>query len=412
MLRSNKENNTFMTYESDSLTNDSVLDTLTNDSVPLVSDDGGDSLTTDSVLDTLTPDSVPAVVGLDWERDGWRVSVNGVDPEFMSKEALLTATFADADYVVVEQAHMRERDVYSVAQVYTEDELRSLPFRDKIRLFPGMPGQLGRAARAVGNVTGELDKWGNPVPDKTKDAQTMSLYAQQSPAQLASWKCLKLPDEDPSRRLWPARDAIREDMKRTMNKVRVAWNAKPTAEKYALPEVVMFCGFLDAVMDDLTDGVKEQFGIRRSSKGIRVERMSAALTVFLAVRHRDGTLRTRPDGEFVGIRFLLDTIGMSSSYRPNLSRSQLTYHGMRHYKGGRDGGCRGEYMRNLRHFMQIIRDFDGDSLTVDSVLDTLTSNSVPVDPAGDSLTVDSVLDTLTSYSEPCGNTTKEVAATR
>lgn len=359
----------------ESLTLDSVPDTLTLYSDPSnTSSPGSDSLTPDSVPDTLTLHSEPVVAGLDWERDGWRVSIAGAPAVKVSRDDMLTTNLLDAaDIVVVEQAHMRPRTVYSVAQVYTEDELRTLPFRSKIRLFPGMPGQLARAARAVGNVSNKVNEYGQPLPDKDKDAETMAMFAAASPERVASWKRLKLPEEDPARKLWPARDQLRDDLREALNPLRTAWNAKSTAEKYALPEVARFCALLDSTFDDLSDGVKEQFGIRRSRNGIRVERMPAALTVYLAVYTREGDLRLRPDGQFIGVRFILDSIGMSSSYRPNMARSQLTYHGMRHYKGGRDGGARSEYMRNLRHFIQILR--DSDSLTADSVPDTLTVHS-------------------------------------
>lgn len=372
----------------ESLTPDSVLDTLTLHSIPSSpsSPNDSDSLTRDSVLDTLTPHSGPVVAGLDWERDGWRVSINGAPCIKIGRDELLTMTFDGVDLVIVEQAHMKERNVYSVAQVYTADELRRLACRSKIKLFPGMPGQLARAARTVGNVrrdaTGEpvLEDRGGykvTVPDKDRDAETMALYAAASPERVATWKPLRLDEDDPSRRLWPARDALRNDLREALNPLRTAWNAKSTAEKYALPEVADFCALLDANFDALTAGIKEQFGIRRSRNGIRVERMSAALTCYLAVYTRNGELRTRPDGGFIGVRFILDAIGLSSSYRPNMARSQLTHYGMRHYKGGRDGGARSEYMKNLRQFLAIMRDAASDPLTPDSVLDTLTVHSAP-----------------------------------
>jgi len=297
------------------LTSDSVPDTLTVHSVPSIPDNQSDSLTGDSVLDTLTIHSGPLVVGLDWERDGWRVSYGQGVGVKMTRAALLNEPFTAAALVIVEQAHMKERNAYSVAQVYTAAELAILACRDKVKLFPGMPGQLAKAAREVGNISGEVNEYGTPLPDKEKDAETMALYAAKSPQRVCTWKPLRLAGEDPSRRLWPARDALRDDLREALNPLRSAWNAKPTA----------------------------------------------------------GNLRTRPDGEFIGIRFILNAIGLSSSYRPNMARSQLTHHGMRHYKGGRDGGERSQYMRNLRHFMQLLRDH---TLTDDSVPDALTRHSV------------------------------------
>lgn len=394
------------TFGSDPLTEDSVLDTLTTHSEPANLFDRGDPLTMDSVLDTFTQHSEPLVVGLDWERDGWRVSVGGASCTKMSREALLNEPFAGIDLVIVEQAHMRERNAYSVAQVYTAEELRRLRCRAKIKLFPGMPGQLARAARAVGNVTTETNEWGGFLPDKTKDAETMAQFAAASPARLASWKPLYLEGEDPSRRLWEARDALRDDLKEALNPLRAAWNAMGTAEKYALPEVADFCALLDANFDKLSPEVKAMFGIKRGRNGIRVEKMAAALTCYLAVYTREGEIRLRPDGKFIGIRFILDSIGMSSSYKPNMARSQLTHHGMRWY--GKKASepvsqaLRSKYMRHLRHFLQFLRDAAGDPLTADSVLDTLTEHSEPRSAifAGDPLTRDSVLDTLTQHSEP------------
>ena len=121
----------------DVLTLDSAPDALTNHSTQNP-DNNSDALTPDSAPDALTKHSAPVVVGLDWERDGWRVSEAGKPSCSLPKDALLRAKFLDADYVVVEQAHMRERDVYSVAQVYTRDELQQLLFMDQLRLFPGL----------------------------------------------------------------------------------------------------------------------------------------------------------------------------------------------------------------------------------------------------------------------------------
>jgi hypothetical protein len=361
-----------------------------------------DSLTHDSVPDTLTGHSVPVFAGLDWERDGWRVSVDGAPATKVSRDALLGMKFDGVDHVIVEQAHMRERNIYSVAQVYTADELDSLACRAKVKLFPGMPGQLARAAREVGNITDKVNEYGHPLPDKTKDAETMALFAKKSPNRVSSWKPLRAVNLDPSRRLWPARQALRDDLKEALNPLRSAWNVKPTAERYALPEVVRFCELLDRIFDDLTDGIKEQFGIRRSRNGIRVERMSAAITCYLAVYTREGERRSRPDGGFIGIRFILDAIGLSSSYRPNMARSQLTHYGMRRYKGGRGGGCRSEYMRNLRRFLAIMR--DAATISCETACSTRSRDTDSAANSGsDSLTHDSVPDTLTHHSVPAAD---------
>ena len=331
---------------------------------------------------------MPVVVGLDWERDGWRVSYCGQPAVRMSRGDLLADEFPGVDLLIVEQAHMRERNIYSVAQVYSKDELLRLAARGKVKLFPGMPGQLSKAARAVGNISGAVNNYGHPLPDKTKDAETMALFAMQSPARVASWKPLV---SNSSRTLWEPRNALRDDLREVLNPLRSAWNSKGIHERYALPEVADFCALLSQHYEHLPAAVREQFGISqkrlttkdgtptaasRVANGIRVERMSAAITCYLLVYTRDGQLRVRPDGRFIGIRFILDAVGMSSSYVPNMARSQLTHHGMRNYKGGRDGGCRSEYMRNLRHFLQFLRDASG-SLTLDSELDSLTYHSGP-----------------------------------
>jgi hypothetical protein len=359
-------------------------------------------------MNTATNSIAPVVVGLDWERGNWRASYAGQPSVLMTRDELLEETFPGVDVIVVEQAHMQERNDHSVAQIYFAGELESMAARAKIKLFPSMPGQLAKAARAVGNV--QKNDAGEPVlkpvqgtsyytsvPDKTKDAETMSLYATLSPDRLRSWKPLRGIDESPSRHLWPARQQLRDDLRIALNPLRSAWAHKQTAERYALPEVDRFVRLLADNFDAIPEGVKQQFGISRVKKmvtaagkptkeskigyGIRVKHMTAAMTVYLSAYTLDGDLRLNPDGGFTGVRFILDAIGMSSSYRPNMARSQLTHYGMRHYKGGRDGGFRSEYMRNLRHFLAFLRDadkLDGDSLTQDSVLDTLTLHSVPV----------------------------------
>lgn len=313
-------------------------------------------------LTVLTPDAesttlLSRTVGVDWERGiGWNVSYAGLPTVTISKEDFLHEPFDGYDVVIVESAHLKPRNVYSVAQVYTEDELRVLACKDKIRLFPSMPGQLAKAAREVGNVSDKVNDWGAAMPDKDKDAETLALYAGGNPKKVAAWKKFYLPDEDPYRHLWEPRDELREELKLALNPIRQAWNNMKTAEKYALPEVVDLCALIERNFDKLPDDVKTQYGIRKTRNGVRIEKMSSAITVYLSVRTRDGELRTRPDGQFIGVRFILDAIGMSGTYMPNMARSQMTHHGMRHYKGGRDGGHRIEYMRNMRHLVQFLRD--------------------------------------------------------
>lgn len=297
--------------------------------------------------DSLILDRGPVVAGLDWERDGWRVSVAGSSAVRVSREALLTDPLDGIDAVVVEAPHMRERNVYSVAQVYTEEELERLAFRKKVRLFPCALAP--RAARYAGNVL-PTDKPNVFKPDKTKDAESIAAYAVAHPAQLQSWKRYKLPHEDAARSKWTARDDLRDALREALNPLRVAWNGKLTAERYALPEVVRFCDLLNAQYDALTPEVRAQFGITRSKNGMRVARMPAAITLYLALYERDGTLRRCPKGHPYGTQFVLDAIGMSHSNKPNMARSQLTYHGLRHYKGTR---C--EYMRNIRRFLRVLR---------------------------------------------------------
>lgn len=374
----------------DALTYDDSLDASTARSAQAL---GPDLLTPDDAPDASTGHSGPVrVVALDWERDGWRVSYGGEPATKLSREALLLEDFPAVDVVLVEQAHMRERNPYSVAQVYTADELARLPFRDRIRLFPGK--KIPDAARFAGNIKG-TDDYGRGIPDKDKDAESLATYGLAHPESMKSWKPLYLAGEDPSRRLWPARDALRDDLREAVNLIRAAWNSMGTAEKYALPEVARFCALLDDNFDALTPGIKEQFGIRRSRNGIRVERMSSAITVYLAVFDRDGNLRTRPDGGFIGCRFILSAIGMSHSHRPNLARSQLTHYGMRHYKGGKAGGCRGEYMRNLRNFVAYLRNCD--SLTDYVAPDAATRSS---GPGRDLLTPHVAPDAATENSRP------------
>ena len=358
-----------MTKTSELLTPDNALDAFTINSNPssTILDDlltehetqvvsiepsrrtAQDPLIVDSVLDTLTAHSEPVVVALDWERDGWRVSKNGMPAKRVSRADLLKMPFAEADVVVVEQAHLRERNAYSVAQVYDLDQLRKLACAEKIRLFPGKT--VHKASLFAGNVTGKLDAFDRPTPDKNKDAESIASFASAHPEKLYSWKRFVLPENDPSRRLWAARDALRADLQEALNPLRVAWNNKPTAEKYQLPEVVDFCALLDRVYDDLTDGIKEQYGIKRGRNGIRVDKMASAITLYLCVFHRDGRLRLNPSGKFIGIRFILDSVGMSHSHKPNMARSQLTWHGLRHYKG-----TRREYMKNMRNFLALMRD--------------------------------------------------------
>lgn len=317
-----------------------------------------DSLTTASAPDALTGHSVPIIAGADWERDGWHVSVAGAPARKYTRAEFLAEPFADVDVLLIEAAHLKERNPYSVAQVYSADELRKLASRDKIKLFPGR--ETYKASNYTGHTVEKSDVRGNlvSVPDKTKDPESIALYAAAHPEKLAAWKLYR--NADANRALWPARDKLRDDIREAMNQIRVAWNAKPTAERYALPEVADFCALLDRNFDAIPEDVKDQFGIKRGRNGIRVERMSAAITVYLACYTREGELRLNPQGRFIGVRFILDAIGMSHSFQPNMARSQLTWHGMRYFDKKAsdpiDKAARSRYMLNLRKLIQFLRD--------------------------------------------------------
>lgn len=284
-----------------------------------------------------------SVLALDWERGTWSASLNGKKQFSIGKNGLLTQDFPDVDCVVVESAHMQRRNIYSVAQVYDENELRSLPFADKLRLFPER--QLSKAAKFAGNV----DKDGQVI--KEKDAESIAKFAVKHPEKLSAWRHFRFPGEEKSRHLWEARDAFRADIASAVNQLRYAWNNKLTEERYALPEVQAFIKRLDRIYDDVPEHLREMLGIKRGRNGLRVKRMSVALTLYLCVFTRNDVLRVRPDGKFIGVRFILDAIGMSHSRVPNLARSQLVFHGMRHFDG-----TRAEYMRNVRQFLALMRD--------------------------------------------------------
>lgn len=295
------------------------------------------------------------VYGADWERKGqWLISRNG-DPQYsLTRDEFKHATFADASDLIIEAAHLQERNKRSLAQVYELDELREIACADRIRLFPGK--KTYKASLYAGNAIVEVgpDGKSKTVCDKTKDAESLAKYALDHPLQLASWKTFKLPENDPSRKLWPPRADVREDVDLRMNELRAEWRGVGSPARHQLPEIAAIVGVLDANYSRLSQSVKEHYKLTylQRSHELRVgTKLSELVTAWMCVVNSDGTLRTRPDGEFVGIDFLRGAVGMSHKSVPNLARSQLTYHG-----GSLFVGTRGEYMKNLRNIMQMFRD--------------------------------------------------------
>ena len=84
--------------------------------------------------------------GLDWERDGLARQLRWRPATKLSRGAAPGGLPA-VDVVLVEQAHMRERwNPYSVAQVYTADELARLPFRDPFGCSPARRSRTPRGS--------------------------------------------------------------------------------------------------------------------------------------------------------------------------------------------------------------------------------------------------------------------------
>lgn len=220
-----------------------------------------------------------------------------------------------------------------------------MAFRDRLKMFPGKLAP--KAAVFAGNATKGAD--GRTTSDKTKDAESLAIYAAGHPASVQSWK--RYVEHEKNKHLWPARDALREDLKVAVNQIRAAWNAMGTAERYALPEVRQLIELLDRQFDNIPDDLREFFGLRRLKRTgeIRIDRLPVALTLYLAVYNRDGTLRQGPHGPY-GTRFVLSAIGMSHSHQPNLARSQLVWHGL-----GKFPGSRSAYMKALRSFLAMLK---------------------------------------------------------
>lgn len=290
--------------------------------------------------------TVHGVAAADWDAPSlWRISYPDGCKQNLTREEFLRCEFSKRfDVLVVEAAHLKERNELSVAQVYSKDELNNWRPYFEVKLFPAK------------STPKALEKVG--LQKNKDDAEAIRFLVRSRPDIFVSLKPFVAPKNNQKKiNSHMHRTAIREDIARTYNIFRAKLKTMTCDEARDMPEIVRCRARVESFYDSLSEEMCEQFNIRYMKKGPRkglllfespTQMMSAYYTVF----DKDDKLRVRPDGKFVGIRYLRDdVIGLSHSHQPNLMRSNLIFWGMRTSKLSKQ-----QFTRNFTKMLQLLRD--------------------------------------------------------
>jgi hypothetical protein len=252
----------------------------------------------------------------DWERGtGWLCS-NGQHDFVVSRQEFLAGSIAGKfDLIVIEAPHMGVRGPLSKAQIYSEDELEVIAelYPGQIALFPAK-----LTPRAQTEALG--------YHDKTRDAEAIHNLLTRHP----DIPLMAFPP--PHQRLYDALNEIRTDMTIRLNELRT------DDVKYKDPQFDHARELLHAKFNagELTDELIDWFGLKLKFQGKPKERLdfkeAPVMSVYVAVRNRDGSLRRDPAGRPIGREFFLKLLKQSAFHdKAGTARSNLMYHFLRNH---------------------------------------------------------------------------------
>lgn len=307
------------------------------------------------------------LVTADWDApQTWKIARwDGTYEQITRQEFLANKWYVEGTtHLVVEGAHLKERNEFSVAQVYSDLELNAWQPPCEVLLFP---------ARLAPKVLQFAEQ------QKNHDALALQMYLAAHPRTLRCLKKFQPPVLDFSRASWTWRDGVRDDITRMLNVTRAQWKGMRDEEMEALPYIQHCRSLVEQFIDDLTPEQQAQFRIKRGKAGPRkgavvFDSPTQIFTAYACVYNLQGQLRTNPQGQFIGVGAVLNqVVGLNHSHMPNLARANFMHFGLRpklhdpstsgKQRPKRDDSqeVRAEFMRNLKVIIRKFRDVESQS---------------------------------------------------
>jgi hypothetical protein len=276
----------------------------------------------------------PRIAGVDWDKPrSVRVSLPGSEDIInMPPDEFITWYRDEAsdvvDVICFERPHLRARGEFSRAQIWTADDLEKFDGGPPILMPNGK--KLRKMAAFAGNMK-EVQRDGKTQlePRKELDSLSIRMYAEAHPHVMQGWKQFVPPSKDRTPLTYHHRDALREDICRTINEWRELWQDVSGKEAIRSLDFVQPCAqIMDDIFDDLSDDAKEIFKLTRSKGTVNLSSgKTRVMTVYAMAFDRDNQLRTY-NGRPLGRRYLIkDVVGLCDSYMPNMARANLVGYG-------------------------------------------------------------------------------------
>lgn len=332
----------------------------------------------------------------DWDKPNhWKVLLSGGRALRLTRSEFLVWDWRaeGVDALVVESAHLKERNPFSVAQVYFEEELNAW--------VPSVPMYLF-SAKVTKKARTEFR-----IDDKEEDTSAIAQYLQSLPEPLSALKRFYAPDKCPKRAGWDERNRIRKEACMQYNLFRTEKHGLGMKDLYELQPVEHCASLLEAAFDSLDEDVKDVFAIRKSRNGMRFD-ITPVMSAYCCAFDKDGEARAGSPAYIVK-----DIIGLHCFGVPNLIRANFM-----HFKiGPTDAAGRARITRSTRRLIAAFK------LTATNIaVPPGTNKHVAVSPtkpyvplgtkmnAGDKTSLVAKNDVLARDQEPChqeGLLTKE-----
>jgi hypothetical protein len=265
---------------------------------------------------------VSRLLVVDWEgANGWRV-VDGDDDatdRFYPRGAMLDGSLWQHEpcTLVIKHAHLHVRGARSVAQVFDAAELEQLDaiaWADGVRIL-AFPQRLALRARVEAGYAND---------EKVKDPHAERAFVLAHPEViLKAWH----PMTNREQILHAATNMIRDDITDRLNVMRPGYDGHPDVERARL--------LLATVYDSLSSEVRAHFGLKRKKNGefTKAVKWAQVMPLYCCVYDGNGVLRRNGHRQFIGIEFIWGRVLMMSPFhgRSGTARSNLMYHGLRHY---------------------------------------------------------------------------------
>jgi hypothetical protein len=312
-------------------------------------------------------DTERRIVVFDWDPGTqWNCSYDGQDKTCYTTKQMLANEWMRPGItnIVVEAAHFKPSNPLSMSQPLSAEQQNdwTLPDGVEIRLFPG--DLAPKAAEFAGNYVLEDGEYGpKKAPIKSKDSQSIWTFLMGKPGTLAATKKWLPPKDNlKNEASWIHRDAIRDDASQRYNLLRRLWSMKNpgigTAQLRALPELKHAWEMLELVEDRIPDSVLLPFGLERKNGKLKPAAMSSCryvMSCYVCVFDENQQLRLNPNGEFVGIKYLLDeVIEMKPLRVGSVLSSNFTMHLKKRNKNLDID--KAQSRRNIRTMLQLLRD--------------------------------------------------------